>query len=133
MAVMEKRRSIEVSGVKHVNPIPSASRRGPFVVSGAISGADPETGKVPAELDAQCRQMFDNVRRIMVAAGGDPEDIIKMNVWIADRKLRDTMNRHWVEMFPDPHSRPARHTIAHADFTAPMQIQCDLLAVIGEV
>ena len=87
---------------------------------------------MPAELDAQCRQMFDNVRRIMVAAGGDPEDIIKMNVWIADRKLRDTMNRHWVEMFPDPHSRPARHTIAHADFTPPMQIQCDLLAVIGE-
>ena len=129
---MEKRLSIEVSGVKHVNPIPSASRRGPFVVSGAISGADPETGKVPADLDAQCRQMFDNVRRIMVAAGGGPEDIIKMNVWIADRKLRETMNRHWVEMFPDPHSRPARHTIAHADFTAPMQIQCDLLAVIGE-
>jgi len=91
---MDKRRSIEVSGVKHVNPIPSASRRGPFVVSGAISGADPETGKVPADLDAQCRQMFDNVRRIMVAAGGGPEDIIKMNVWIADRKLRETMNRH---------------------------------------
>src|SRR5712671_515711 len=117
MAVREKRRSIEVSGVKHVNPIP---------------GADPETGKVPGELDAQCRQMFENVRRIMVAAGGSPEDIIKMNVWIADRKLRETMNRHWVEMFPDPHSRPARHTIAHADFTAPMRIQCDLLAVIGE-
>jgi enamine deaminase RidA (YjgF/YER057c/UK114 family) len=29
----------------------------------------------------------------MVAAGGSPEDIIKMNVWIADRKLRETMNR----------------------------------------
>ena len=129
---MDTRRSIDVAGAKHVNPIPSASRRGPFVVSGAISGADPETGKVPAELDAQCRQMLDNVRRIMVAAGGSPADIIKMNVWIADRKLRDTMNRHWVEMFPDPHSRPARHTIAHADFTPPMQIQCDLLAVIGE-
>ncbi len=42
------------------------------------------------------------------------------------------MNRHWVEMFPDPHSRPARHTIAQPDFTPPMQIQCDLLAVIGE-
>jgi enamine deaminase RidA (YjgF/YER057c/UK114 family) len=68
----------------------------------------------------------------MVAAGGGPEDIIKMNVWIADRSLRETMNRYWVEMFPDPHSRPARHTIAHADFTPPMQIQCDLLAVIGE-
>ena len=85
---MEKRRSIEVGGVTHVNPTPSASRRGPFVVSGAISGADPETGKVPVELDAQCRNMFDNVRRIMTAAGGSPDDIVKMNVWIADRKLR---------------------------------------------
>jgi hypothetical protein len=57
---MDKRRSIEVGGVKHVNPIPSASRKGPFVVSGAISGADPETGNVPADLDAQCRNMFGN-------------------------------------------------------------------------
>ena len=68
----------------------------------------------------------------MTAAGGSPDDIVKMNVWIADRKLRETMNRYWVEMFPDPHSRPARHTIAQADFSPPMQIQCDLLAVIGE-
>jgi len=132
MAAMEQRRSIEVTGVKHVNPIPSASRKGPFVVSGAISGADAETGKVPADLDAQCRNMFGNVRRIVEAAGGSPADIIKMTVWIADRKLRETMNRHWVEMFPDPHSRPARHTVAQSDFTPPMQIQCDLLAVIDE-
>jgi 2-iminobutanoate/2-iminopropanoate deaminase len=128
---MEKRRSIEVSGVKHQNPIPSACRKGPFVVSGAISGADPETGKVPADLDAQCRQMFQNVRRVIEAAAGTVEDIVKMNVWISDRKLRETMNRYWVEMFSDPHSRPARHTIAHSDSTPPIQIQCDLLAVIG--
>ena len=129
---MDKRRSIEVGGVKHVNPIPSASRKGPFVVSGAISGADAQTGKVPADLDAQCRNMFGNVRRIMEAAGGSPDDILKMNVWISDRNLRETMNRHWVEMFPDPHSRPARHTIAQPDLSPPMQIQCDLLAVIGK-
>ena len=129
---MEKRRSIEAPGVKHVNPIPAACRRGPFVVSGAIGGADPATGKVPEDLDAQCRQMFDNVRRLIEAAGGTPDDIIKMTVWIADRALRPTLNKYWVEMFPDPHSRPARHTVAHGDFTAPMQIQCDLLAVIGE-
>ena len=129
---MDKRRSIEVSGVKHQYPIPSASRKGPFVVSGAISGADPDSGKVPADLDAQCRQMFANVRRVMAAAGGGPDDIIKLNVWIADRALRPTLNKYWVEMFPDPHSRPARHTIAHADFTPPMQIQCDLLAIISK-
>jgi 2-iminobutanoate/2-iminopropanoate deaminase len=129
---MEKRRSIEVPGAKHVNPIPSASRRGPFVVTGAISGADPQTGQVPADLDAQCRLMFDNVRRVIETAGGTPDDIVKMNVWITDRSLRPILNKHWVEMFPEPHSRPARHTLTSTDFVAPMQIQCDLLAVLDE-
>ena len=129
---MEKRRSIEVAGVKHQNPIPAASRKGPFVTSGAISPADIATGKVPEDLDAQCAAMFANVRRLIEAAGGTPDDIIKMTVWIADRGLRPTLNKHWVEMFPDPHSRPARHTVASSDLVPPMQIQCDLLAVIGE-
>ena len=129
---MEKRRSIEVAGVKHQNPIPAASRKGPFVTSGAISPADIATGKVPEDLDAQCAAMFANVRRLIEAAGGTPDDIVKMTVWIADRALRPTLNKHWVEMFPDPHSRPARHTVASSDLVPPMQIQCDLLAVIGE-
>jgi len=127
---VESRRSIEVPGVKHVNPIPAASRKGPFVVSGAITGADPQSGKVPEDLDRQCALMFANVRRLIEAAGGTPQDIIKMTVWIADRALRPTLNKYWVEMFPDPLSRPARHTVASGDFTPPMQIQCDLLAVV---
>jgi enamine deaminase RidA (YjgF/YER057c/UK114 family) len=129
---MEKRRSIDVAGARHVNPIPSASRIGPFVLSGAISGADPATGAVPEDLDAQCAAMFANVRRVIETAGGTTDDIIKMTVWITDRALRPIMNKHWVEMFPDQHSRPARHTVASGDFTPPMQIQCDLMAVIGD-
>ena len=129
---MEKRRSIDVAGAKHVNPIPSASRRGPFVVSGAISGTDPETGEVPADLDEQCRLMFENVRRVMAAAGGSPDDIIKMTVWLKDRSQRGPLNAEWLKMFPDEHSRPARHTLTSRDFTAPTQIQCDLMAVMGE-
>jgi len=128
---MEKRQSINVPGASHVNPIPSACRRGPFVVTGAISGTDPETGKVPGELDAQCRAMFANVRWVMEAAGGTPEDIVKMTVWITDRALRPILNTHWVEMFPDPHSRPARHTMTSHDLAAPMQIQCDIMAVLS--
>ncbi len=129
---MEKRRSVNVAGASHANPIPSASRRGPFVVSGAISGTDPQTGKVPDDLDAQCRLMFANVRRVIEAAGGTPDDIVKMTVWITDRALRPILNKHWVEMFPDANSRPARHTATSTDLAAPMQVQCDLLAVLGE-
>ena len=35
---MPKRRSIEVAGLPHTNPIPAASRIGPFVVTGATGG-----------------------------------------------------------------------------------------------
>ncbi|HJU18662.1 MAG TPA: RidA family protein [Stellaceae bacterium] len=129
---MDKRRSIEVPGVQHKNPIPSACRRGPILASGGIAGADPDTGAVPGDLDLQCRFMFENVRRIMAAAGGSPEDIIKMTVWITDRSLREVLNRHWVAMFPDPHARPARHTMTSPDLAAPLQVQCDILAVLGE-
>jgi 2-iminobutanoate/2-iminopropanoate deaminase len=129
---MEQRQSINVPGARHVNPIPSACRRGPFVVTGAISGADAETGKVDSDLDVQCRTMFANVRRVIEAAGGTPEDIVKMNVWITDRALRPILNKHWVDIFPDPGSRPARHTMTSGDLAAPMQIQCDLLAVLDQ-
>src|SRR5690242_15464774 len=78
---MDKRRSVEVAGVKHQNPIPAASRKGPFVASGAIAPTDIATGKVPDDLDAQCAAMFANVRRLIEAAGGTPDDIVKMTVW----------------------------------------------------
>jgi len=52
-----KRRSIEIEGFKHDNPIPSASRIGPFVVSGGISGKDPKTGKIPDGIEEQCARV----------------------------------------------------------------------------
>jgi 2-iminobutanoate/2-iminopropanoate deaminase len=130
--IMEKRRSIEVPGVQHKNPIPSAAKRGPFLTTGAISGTDPKTGEVPADLERQCALMFENVRQILAAAGGSPEDILKMTVWMADRGQRETLNRHWTRMFPDPHSRPSRHTMTSRDLAPPIEIQCDILAVLEE-
>ena len=129
---MEKRRSIEVSGVKHMNPIPSASRKGPFVVSGAISGADPETGTVPADLDAQCRNMF--VQCAAHHGGGRRRPGRHRQDECLDRRPEIARGDEPLlgPDVPDPHSRPARHTVTQADFTPPMQIQCDLLAVLGE-
>jgi hypothetical protein len=72
---MKKGRSIDVGQGEHVNPIPCASRRGPFVVPGAISGVDPGTVAPPAPTSN---------------AGGWRHR--QMTVWITDRSLRDIMN-----------------------------------------
>jgi 2-iminobutanoate/2-iminopropanoate deaminase len=107
---MAKRRSIEIAGFAHKNPIPAACRLGNMLMTGIITGTDPRTGKLADTLETQCANIFHHVRSIMAAAGGSTDDIIKMNVWMADRGRRDVLNAEWVKMFPDAHSRPARHT-----------------------
>jgi 2-iminobutanoate/2-iminopropanoate deaminase len=129
---MSKRTSIEVPGLEHVNPIPNASRKGPFLVSGGIFGKDPGTGKVPEGVDAQCEQMFANVRKVLEVGGAEPGDIIKLSVWIKDIANRPVLNKYWVQMFPDADSRPARHTFHTPDLRDPLLVECEIMAVIPD-
>jgi 2-iminobutanoate/2-iminopropanoate deaminase len=128
---MAKRSSIEIAGFAHKNPIPAASRVGNMLMTGIITGMDPATGKVAPTLEAQCGFMFQHVRTIMKVAGGSTDDIIKMSVWMADRSNRDALNVEWMKMFPDPHSRPARHT-SQAALEGGQLIVCDITAVFSE-
>ncbi|HVN28724.1 MAG TPA: RidA family protein [Candidatus Binataceae bacterium] len=127
---MSKRRSIEVEGFSHgATPIPAASRIGNMIASGGIAGLDTATGKIPDGLEAQVTAMFANVRKVVEAGGGNVEDIIKMTLWVRDRAARAVIDPQWTKMFPDPHSRPARHTLVY-QLPDPMLVQCDFLAIL---
>jgi len=102
-----------------------------MLMTGIITGTDPATGKLADTLEAQCANIFHHVRSIMAAAGGSTDDIIKMNVWMKDRSNRDVLNAEWVKMFPDPHSRPARHTSQTA-LEGGQLIVCDITAVFTD-
>jgi enamine deaminase RidA (YjgF/YER057c/UK114 family) len=128
---MTKRKSIEIEGFAHKNPIPAACRLGNMLMTGIITGTDPKTGKLATTLEEQCANIFHHVRSIMAAAGGSTDDIIKMNVWMTDRSRRDVLNAEWVKMFPDAHSRPARHT-SQAALEGGQLIVCDITAVFQE-
>ena len=125
---MAKRKSIEIEGFAHKNPIPAACRLGNMLMTGIITGTDPATGKLATTLEEQCANIFQHVRSIMTAAGGSTGDIIKMNVWMTDRSRRDVLNAEWVKMFPDADSRPARHT-SQAALEGGQLIVCDITAV----
>ena len=128
---MSKRKSFDVEGLGHANPIPAVSRIGNLVATGGVSGTDTRTGKMPEDVSAQCANMFANLRKILAAAGATPEDVIRVTVWIARPEIRTEVNKEWVVMFPDPHSRPARHTMFYDQFTSLMVVQCEAWAVIG--
>ena len=129
---MKKRRSIEVEGLHHGGlPIPLASQIGNIVMSGGIMGLAPGSHALPESAEEQCVHLFANVRRVMEAAGGSTDDILKMTFFVKDRGARDAINREWIALFPDAASRPARH-ILPADLPGSLLIQCELYAVLQE-
>jgi 2-iminobutanoate/2-iminopropanoate deaminase len=126
------RRSIEVPGLHHGGlPIPQASVVGNLLVSSGISPLDPETGQVPESTEGQVEVVFANLRRLLDAAGGRPEDVVKCTVFVRDKSIRPVVDEHWLEVFDDEGSRPARHTL-RTDLTDPLQIQLEIIAVLGE-
>jgi 2-iminobutanoate/2-iminopropanoate deaminase len=129
---VSRRRSFEVPGLQHENPIPMGCIIGPFMMSSGIFGMEPGTRKTPPDIESQCKLMFANVRRVMEAAGGSVEDIIKMVVWAKDKAFKEAVNKEWLTMFPDPHCRPARHTMLYSGFSGDTLVQCEIIAVLGE-
>jgi len=125
------RRSIYADSFSHKNPIPAASRIDNMLYSGSIQGTDPATGAYGSTIERQCELMFDHVRRIVEAGGGSLADIIKMTVWMRDRSQRAALNTVWLRDFPDPQSRPARHTM-QADLDGDKLIECDFIAILNE-
>jgi 2-iminobutanoate/2-iminopropanoate deaminase len=126
------RRSIEVPGLHHGGlPIPVASVVGNVLASSGISPLDPATGGIPDAVEDQVELVFANVRRVLEAAGGRPEDVVKCTVFVRDKAIRPIIDKHWTQMFPDEASRPARHTL-RIDLAGSMQIQLEILAVLGQ-
>jgi enamine deaminase RidA (YjgF/YER057c/UK114 family) len=128
---MSKRQSIEVPGLTHTMPIPNACRIGGFLASGSIFGTDPATGKIPAGIEAQSSLLFQNIRRIMEAAGGTTENVLKISLYVRDKGMREHLNKEWLAMFPDAHSRPARHTFQTSDMAEGTLVSCDIMAVFS--
>lgn len=127
------RRSVEIDGFAHVNPIPAASRIGPLLASSIISPYDPHTRDCPAELSAQIENLFTHVGQMLTAAGATFDDVAKMTFYVADpTESRKALNGPWVAHFPDEASRPARHNLKVPPNDGPVLISCDFIAWLGD-
>ena len=124
---MADRKSIDIDGFVHKNPIPNASRIGNILMSGVIFGKDSRTDQIPETLAEQSALVFSHMKDIVEAAGGTTEDILKVNIYLKDPADRAAVNDEWVKMFPDELARPARHS--HGGCNPPYLVGCDFTAV----
>jgi 2-iminobutanoate/2-iminopropanoate deaminase len=122
------RRSFEVASMPHSNPIPAVTRIGPLVVSSIIASRDPGSSTVPDDVRAQLDNLFHHVGEMLAAAGAEWRHVAKMTFYLSSLEQRAELNDPWLARFPDPSSRPARHT----QISSGKYAQCDFLAYVDD-
>jgi enamine deaminase RidA (YjgF/YER057c/UK114 family) len=126
---MAKREVLHVKGSNHQNPIPTAVKIGNMVYTSAIIGSDPETGKMPENVEDEVANLFHYIREIMEVAGGTTDNIAHLSVSATDREYKKVVNVEWLKMFPDENNRPARHTSVK-NLREGLRVQIELTAVL---
>jgi 2-iminobutanoate/2-iminopropanoate deaminase len=94
-------------------PFSQAVRCGDAIyVSGQLD-IDPATGQlVEGGICEQTRQLFENIRAIVEAAGSSMKSVTKVTVFIADWNDFTAFNEVYAEIFAAPY--PARSTIQNS-------------------
>lgn len=101
---------------------------GTVYLSGQIP-LDPASGELVAgDMDAQVRRVFDNLRAVARAAGGDLADLVKLNVYLTDLGHFALVNRIMAEYFEEPY--PARAAVGVAALPRGAAVEMDGILVL---
>ena len=102
---------------------------GTDAIPGNVHGAD--GGLVAYDIEAQCRQVFANVRAVLESAGARWQDLVDVTVFLTDMQ-RDfaAYNRVYAEHFTDPATAPCRTTLGITALPTPIAIELKCIAVM---
>lgn len=108
-----------------VGPYSQAIVENGFIYVAGQGPANPVAGTIELQdVQAATRQVFENIRAILTAAGASLDDIVKCNVYLRDIDDFAAMNEVYATMFKRPY--PARTTIQAGALPGgiPVEIEC---------
>jgi reactive intermediate/imine deaminase len=97
-------------------------------LSGQIPLAPETMELIEGDMSAQIRRVFDNLRAVAQAAGGDLSDIVKLNVFLTDLNDFALVNQIMAEYFHEPY--PARAAIGVAALPKGAAVEMDAILVL---
>jgi reactive intermediate/imine deaminase len=98
---------------------------GTVYLSGQIP-LDPETMEmVEGDMGVQVARVFDNLRAVAVAAGGDLDRIVKLTVYLVDLADFGTVNDVMAGLFSEPY--PARAAVQVAALPKGARVEVDAI------
>ena len=93
---------------QHHNPVPNAAILRGLLVTSSILGKRLDSDEYPADRGEQTALVFRYLEAILDEAGATSQDVIKLDLYFADKADRARANEHWLRLWPDPAHRPAR-------------------------
>ncbi|MFO7170131.1 MAG: RidA family protein [Chloroflexota bacterium] len=106
-----------------------ALRAGDFIFVAGQGPTNPASGKIEAEdIEGQTRQVLENIKTILEAAGASMADVVKATVHLSDMSLFERYNAVYAEYFPDP--KPVRTTVGSQ--LAGFLVEIDVIAYVGQ-
>ena len=88
-------------GMPPTGPFVQAIKVGNFLFMSGYRGINPDTNKVPKnDIQAEARQVFENIKAVVEAAGGKMTDIVSTTVYVRDMyRHRPIVNALYEEYF----------------------------------
>lgn len=99
-------------------------------LSGQIPLVPESMELVARDMDAQIRQVFDNLSAVCNAAGGSLSDIAKLNVFLTDLSHFPLVNTIMSEYFREPY--PARAAVGVAALPKNAAVEMDAIMVLED-
>ncbi|HEY6997754.1 MAG TPA: RidA family protein [Candidatus Binatia bacterium] len=126
---MQKQIVSAASAPKAIGPYEQAIKVGDFIYASGQIPLDPTTGNlVENNIAIQTRQVMENLKAVITAAGSSLERVVKTTVFLKNISDFAAMNEVYGEYLSD--AKPARSTVAVADLPRGALVEIDLIAIV---
>lgn len=99
-------------------------------LSGVVGMVPGKMELVPGGLEAESKQVMENIKTVLEASGSSLENVVKVTVFIDDIALWGDFNKVYVEYFPG--KKPARSALGADGLALGAAIEVECIAVIPD-
>jgi 2-iminobutanoate/2-iminopropanoate deaminase len=113
-----------------IGPYSQAIRTESMVYTAGQIGLDPATMEiVSGEVEAETRQVLNNLKQVLEAANSGLNYVVKTTVFLRDMADFPKMNAVYAEFFPE--NPPARSTVAVAALPKGVAVEIEAIALVA--
>lgn len=111
-----------------IGPYSQAMIAGDFLYASGQIGINPETGEVVEGIEAQTKQVMENLKAILREAGVDFSQVVKFTIYLSNMDDFATVNEIYGSYLKKPY--PARATIEVSRLPKDVLVEIDAVAYL---